>query len=546
MDELKKKIIDCLREIKGSGKFASIHTADFLFPGLEVDGVGEIAYPVNQLQAEALIKVARQAPFGKGRETIVDTEVRSVHEIDADRLAFANPEWDRFLAKAIENVKSDLGLEDSTVKPHLYKLLIYRDGDFFLPHKDSEKEKGMFGTLIIGLPAQHTGGELVISFDGARKVADFAEANNNHKIKYAAFYADCDHEVKPITSGFRVCLVYNLILEKAGETAAPQLLKDHAHKLADVFSEGEQEKHPDPYLVLLGHQYTPENFSRDALKLDDRSKAEALLQAAEIKGYYARLCLVTSYIMGTPEYDGYGYQGYDYCDEGESAADLEMGEVYDEDLRIEHWAQDELPGFNSIELNENDLITSFALDEGEPVEKENTGYMGNYGPDLMYWYHYGAVMVWSPEQNAEMILAQQTKPQLEWIAYFTHTKEPSQHELSAVEQILISGITDRNASQDSEDFKAIANWLLQRKSEQFLLTLSPERLQLFFEIIDAANWTKLLGNLSEGDVRTLLDRAGEKISKPVLEKFIGIIKAAAGSARLESIAAELTKQLPNY
>src|SRR5690554_6056255 len=106
MEELKKKIIDCLGKVKGSGKFASIHTADFLFPGLVVDGVGEVAYPVNALQAEALIKVAHQAPFGKGQETIVDTDVRRAWEIDAERLTFTNPAWDQFLAKAIENVKS--------------------------------------------------------------------------------------------------------------------------------------------------------------------------------------------------------------------------------------------------------------------------------------------------------------------------------------------------------------------------------------------------------------------------------------------------------
>jgi hypothetical protein len=62
------------------------------------------------------------------------------------------------LNKAISNIKTDLGLEDYTIATHLYKLLIYEEGDFFLPHKDSEKEKGMFGTLVIGLPSQYTGG----------------------------------------------------------------------------------------------------------------------------------------------------------------------------------------------------------------------------------------------------------------------------------------------------------------------------------------------------------------------------------------------------
>lgn len=55
MQQPKDNILACLQDLKGSGKFASIHTTDFLFPGLEVEDVGEIAYPVNGLQARALI-----------------------------------------------------------------------------------------------------------------------------------------------------------------------------------------------------------------------------------------------------------------------------------------------------------------------------------------------------------------------------------------------------------------------------------------------------------------------------------------------------------
>ena len=45
-------MLACLQQLKGSGKFASIHTADFLFPGLEVESMGEIAYPVNKGKGE--------------------------------------------------------------------------------------------------------------------------------------------------------------------------------------------------------------------------------------------------------------------------------------------------------------------------------------------------------------------------------------------------------------------------------------------------------------------------------------------------------------
>ena len=163
-------------------------------------------------------------------------------------------QWASFLNKILGDIKPDLGIEDYAISAHLYKMLIYEKGDFFLRHKDSEKEKGMFGTLTIVLPCRHTGGELVVSFDNKDEVVDFAKASSDYKISYAAFYADCDHEIKPVTAGYRVCLVYNLIQEKAGEKIEPATVEIHAIQLADILNEQEQPGDLKPYIVLLGHQ----------------------------------------------------------------------------------------------------------------------------------------------------------------------------------------------------------------------------------------------------------------------------------------------------
>jgi hypothetical protein len=288
-------------------------------------------------------------------------------------------------------------------------MLIYETGDFFLPHKDSEKEKAMFGSLIIALPCRHTGGELAVSFDNKEELVNFAKDSNDYKISYAAFYADCTHEVKPVTAGYRVCLVYNLVQQKAGEKIEPATVETHAVQLANILKHLEKPGDIKPYIVLLGHQYTPENFSTQSLKLNDRYKADILLSAAQKLGFYAKMCLVTSYLSGAPAYDG----GYNDDDE-----DAEMEEVFDESLDIEHWAESEVPALNALTFEEDDLITSFALQDDEPLVKENTGYMGNYGPDLMHWYHYAAVVIWSPAINAQLLPSQNATSQLQWINYF--------------------------------------------------------------------------------------------------------------------------------
>jgi hypothetical protein len=37
------------------------------------------------------------------------------------------------------------------------------------------------------------------------------------ELRFAAFYADCEHEVRPITHGSRICLTYNLSLAEKGK-----------------------------------------------------------------------------------------------------------------------------------------------------------------------------------------------------------------------------------------------------------------------------------------------------------------------------------------
>ena len=165
MRDIGTDLLENLKLIKGNGSFVTSQVAPFIFPGLAVQGLGEIAYPINSLQANALIQVAHKAPFGQGSQTIYDDAVRSAWEIDAEELHFNGQQWEKFLAKALAKIKPEMGIEDYEIEAHLYEMLIYEKGDFFLSHRDSEKEKGMFGTLIIGLPSPHRGGELLVRGD---------------------------------------------------------------------------------------------------------------------------------------------------------------------------------------------------------------------------------------------------------------------------------------------------------------------------------------------------------------------------------------------
>ena len=535
MSSFETNILSQLNDIKGNGSFVSHHVAAFQFPGLEVKEVGEIAYPINEVLAKTLITKAHKASFGKGSKTILDTNVRSAWEIDDEALTFNGKGWDAFLKKALSHIKPDLGIDDYSISASLYKMLIYEKDDFFLPHKDSEKEKGMFGTLIISLPSKHTGGELLVRFDGKEECVDFAEDAGNFKMPYTAFYADCEHEIKPITSGYRVCLVYNLIQEKAANMIKLEPLEEHVKKIANVLEDDKFDPAKPTRIILLGHQYTPENFSMDALKLNDRSKAEALLRAAELAGYYAKMCLVTSYIAGMPEAGG-GYYGDD-VDE-----DAVMEEVYDESLSIEHWMDDGVPSLN-IEFEEDDLIASFQLDEDEPIVKEVEGYMGNYGPDLMHWYHYGAVMLWPKISQEALLLQQDTTTKLEWIAYYNKQKNNlSDVGISAVESVLLSDLTA--GDHKKPDYSAIAEWLINRNDERYFTDTGSKLLQQYFVKMDIVQLTTLANTYPTAFAETITDLVSHQPEVSVFEHFLSLLNALSQHRVLDKWVAAQAETLP--
>jgi hypothetical protein len=97
MSDPVNELIEVLEKIRGTGSFHSSGDADFFLPQMTVEGVGELAFPMPELQAKALAAVAADAPYGRGEETVHDPEVRRCYEIDAELVTFASDQWDSFL-----------------------------------------------------------------------------------------------------------------------------------------------------------------------------------------------------------------------------------------------------------------------------------------------------------------------------------------------------------------------------------------------------------------------------------------------------------------
>ncbi len=136
---LKNALFERISEVHSAGSFATFGTIEnFVHPGISVDSVGTVRLPLSEDDAQALVQTSRQAPFGKGTETLVDVSVRKTWEIDATKVQFLNKGWQCCLDRIVGKVTRELGVagESRNVRAEFYKMLLYEEGAMFKAHKE--------------------------------------------------------------------------------------------------------------------------------------------------------------------------------------------------------------------------------------------------------------------------------------------------------------------------------------------------------------------------------------------------------------------------
>ena len=238
---VKEEFVAFSNRIKGSGFAAMGILPEQKAPKLCVNGLDHhLSLPIQKDVAKKLMNLGEQAPFGKGEKTVVDKKVRDSIKINADACTF-DKEWERTLCKTIvADVKQQMGIEAS-VHAELHNLLVYGSGGHFKVHKDSEKCPGMFATLIVTLPSKHRNGEFWIRHQGeqvqflAAGNTDLHDKGESNDLRWCAFHADCQHELKYVW-GHRVALVYNLIREETPPTQQPIVKGDRVDVINGKYS----------------------------------------------------------------------------------------------------------------------------------------------------------------------------------------------------------------------------------------------------------------------------------------------------------------------
>ena len=557
-----KELLHILNTIQGNGSFVTSGTANLTLPGLHVEGIGEISLPLSTDQAKELSRVATKAPFGKGSKTITDTTVRSAWQIDADDIHFENPAWKSALKKLQKTIQAGLGIEGTPINLSLYKLLLYEKGDFFLPHKDSEKEKGMFGTLVIALPSKHKGGKLIVRFDGRQESIAFSKTVSNYKMAYAAFYADCEHEITRITSGYRLCLVYNILRKSKSKTPPLSEFMAQTKEMAKLLKKWTNPETTIPRAVLLSHEYTPANFSMSGLKHHDLPRTQALIAAAAKAGFFAKLALVTHYQMGQLEGadDYYFGSRYRYRNYKKSSGGT-MGEIYEEYTEIEHWGDDSIPGLGYVNIPEENLITNIQIGDGKPTEQEEEGYTGNAGMTMEYWYYYGAIVLWPKERHEEVLQKAPVSVKLQWLEYYAkHWKDIPSNDKKHTKK-LVSSIAETETEPEDpynwrrsrhyrmpDDYTSLAKVLIKINDKAFIKGYCLDTLSTVCTKITTKAWLQLLQHYDAklfSPVFLNVGTSGDIFNIHHLFTVVQSLIQKNGDEQ-SSFAIEQIKNIPNY
>ena len=375
-------------------------------PRLEVDGAGMLSFPVPEAQVRALIAAAEPAPYGKGPDTLIDASVRDCRQIGAERIRLAGGAWPDTFARILDAAASGLGCAGDRLDAQLYKLLVYERGGFFAAHRDTEKAHGMIATLSISLPVAGGGGELVVRHHGREVVVDM-NVEEPSELAFAAFYADCTHEIRPVVAGHRLSLVFNLCL-RPDDRSSPRKPPDFSEQIDAIARRlvawRDDEFAAEKLVWLLDHEYSEAGLSFDTLKNADAARAQALAAAAERAD-----CELHAAILHIEEHGDAMYRG-DYVDgwgwnEG-NVDQMEIGELFDSHHRLDGWASRDgaRPQLGELKLEDGELLPRGALDHAVPDEQRLHEATGNEGVSLERAYRHAALVLW-PRSRTLAILA---------------------------------------------------------------------------------------------------------------------------------------------
>ncbi|KAL9653586.1 hypothetical protein ABK040_000505 [Willaertia magna] len=348
-------------------------------PSLTTCEYKPIALPILcKEQANELISHCSKAPYGRGEQTIYDDNVRNTWQLSPSQFRISNKKWDQMIDNLInDELKPGLGINEHVeVKCSLYKLLLYEEGGHFEFHRDTEKEDKMFATLVIQLPSVYKGGNIIVKHGSSEQIYDLSE-ESAYTPCFFSFYCDCKHKVDVVTSGYRLCLIYNVCYISGSKPRAI----DYTVQLSTLERIVNHWDETQPFVCyLLKHKYSKAGLSFHCLKGRD-SKLRHLIRQYNAKHenndqVEALLGIMTKTDNGIGEPHHIEWEDTLY-----NVSDI-VGE------------SEETGVPSGFELHESDIIPTETLEDlkiaGEEIEEDT----GNEGATASRWYKSACIVIY--------------------------------------------------------------------------------------------------------------------------------------------------------
>ncbi|KAE8228377.1 hypothetical protein CF326_g6693 [Tilletia indica] len=247
-------------------------------PGLFIEGVGHVALPIlSSFQAEAIAPASQD-------------QVRSeaFEEVEASKVRFENPEWQRGINKTIEMVASQLGLPHTTLSAQLCGLKLFRRSNTPTRQQGRREHPNHFCTLIIQLPSLREGGNVLVHKPDNRSpkvysLGDDEEESARYGCSFALRDAEAEFSITPIKHGYSLFLEYAVLWPKSESksTPIPRLNSTLKANVAEVLSRIAQDKR---VIVHLLDQIYEDSISQTNLKSKDLTLISTLQEASDAMG----------------------------------------------------------------------------------------------------------------------------------------------------------------------------------------------------------------------------------------------------------------------
>lgn len=131
-----------------------------------------IAFPLTSEAEKQLLNACVQAPFGRGKEECLDESYRKALKVDGDQFSLGIDIFQTGLLQEIGNALCPD--QNSILVAEKDKINVYAKGGFFKSHKDTPKGQNTIGSLVVVLPSQFEGGDLVVAGPKGGKPAVFS------------------------------------------------------------------------------------------------------------------------------------------------------------------------------------------------------------------------------------------------------------------------------------------------------------------------------------------------------------------------------------